>query len=103
MKKLPMLTNSSKGRKPVEVAIQLGLSERQATRYYTEYWRLRHLYKLHFIYKESKGNLSTFLRLYRLVKRLGIRIKGLGVVCSHGRNWHIQDPRDSKSVYQNQK
>ena len=65
------------GNKPVEVAIQLGLSERQATRYYTEYWRLRRLYKLHSIYKESKGNLSTFLKLYRLLKRLGIRIKDL--------------------------
>ena len=59
------------------MAIQLGLSERQATRYYTEYWRLKRLYKLHSIYKESKGNLSTFLKLYRLVKRLGIRIKDL--------------------------
>lgn len=28
-----------KGNKPVQVAIQLGLSEREATRYYTEYWR----------------------------------------------------------------
>ena len=66
------------GIKPVDVAIQLGLSEKQATRYYTEYWRLRHLYKLHSIYKESKGDLSAFLKLYRLVKRLGIRIKDLG-------------------------
>ena len=65
------------GNKPVEVAIQLGLSERQATRYYREYWRLRRLYKLHFIYKESKGDLSTFLKLYRLLKREGIRTKDL--------------------------
>ncbi|MBV9177780.1 MAG: hypothetical protein JO297_12160 [Nitrososphaeraceae archaeon] len=54
------------------MAIQLGLSERQAIRYYTEYWRLRHPYKLYSIYKESKGDLSTFLKLYRLSKRLGI-------------------------------
>jgi DNA-binding CsgD family transcriptional regulator len=67
----------SEGKKPVEVAILLGLSERQATRYYTEYWRLKRIYKLHFIYKESNGNPSTFLRLYKLVKRLGIRIKDL--------------------------
>ena len=40
-------------------------------------WRLRHLYKLYFIYKESKGNLSTFLKLYRLLKRLGIGLKDL--------------------------
>jgi hypothetical protein len=28
----------SEGKKPVEVAIQLGLSEKQATRYCREYW-----------------------------------------------------------------
>ena len=31
-----------------------------------------HLYKLHSIYKEIKGDLSTFLKLYRLLKRQGI-------------------------------
>ena len=67
----------SEGNKPVEVAILSGLSEKKATRYYTEYWRLRRLYKLHFIYKESKGNLSTFLKLYRLLKRQGIRLKDM--------------------------
>ena len=29
------------GKKPVEVAVQLRLSEQEATRYYTEYWRLK--------------------------------------------------------------
>jgi transposase len=62
----------SEGKKPVQVAIQLGLSERQATRYYTEYWRLKRLYKLHSIYKELKGNLSPILKLYRLLRRQGI-------------------------------
>ena len=60
------------GKKPVGVAIQLGLSEKEATRYYTEYWRLMHLYKLHSIYKELKGDLSLILKLYRLLKREGI-------------------------------
>ena len=67
----------SEGKKPVEVAIQLGLSEREVTRYYTEYWRLRHLYKLYFIYKESKGNLFPILKLYRILKKEGIRLKDL--------------------------
>jgi hypothetical protein len=40
------------------VAVQLGLSEKEITRYYTEYWRLKGLYKLHSIYKELKGDLS---------------------------------------------
>jgi hypothetical protein len=44
------LTNSSEGYKPVEVAIQLGLSERQATRYYREYWELKGLHELTFLY-----------------------------------------------------
>jgi hypothetical protein len=54
----------NKGKKPVEVAIELSLSEKEATRYYTEYWRLTHLYKLHSIYKELKGNLSPILKRY---------------------------------------
>jgi hypothetical protein len=62
----------SEGKKPVEVAIQLNLSEKEATRYYTEYWKLKRLYKLHSIYKELKGNLSPILNLYKLAKRKGI-------------------------------
>ena len=62
----------SEGKKPVEVAIQLSLSEKQATRYYTEYWRLKRLYGLYHIYQESKGNLSYILKLCRLAKRQGI-------------------------------
>ena len=62
----------SEGKKPVDVAIQLNLSEKEATRYYTGYWRLKHLYGLYHIYQESKGNLSYILKLCRLVKRQAI-------------------------------
>ena len=62
----------SEAKKPVEVAIQLNLSEKEATRYYTEYWRLKRLYSLYHIYQESKGNLSYILKLCRLAKRQGI-------------------------------
>ena len=62
----------SEGKKPIEVAIQLGLSERQATRYCREYWRLKRLYGLYDIYQESKGDLSYILKLYNLAKRQGI-------------------------------
>jgi hypothetical protein len=40
----------SQGKKPVEVAIQLSLSEKEATRYYTEFWRLKRLSRLYHIY-----------------------------------------------------
>jgi polyhydroxyalkanoate synthesis regulator phasin len=62
----------TEGKKPVEVAIQLNLPEKEATKYYTEYWRLKRLYNLYHIYQESKGNLSYFLKLCRLAKRQGI-------------------------------
>src|SRR6476646_9368487 len=44
----------SEGRKPVDVAIQLNLSEKEATRYFTEYWRLKGLYGLHHIYQDQR-------------------------------------------------
>jgi DNA-binding CsgD family transcriptional regulator len=62
----------SEGKTPVDVAIQLSLSEKEATRYYTEYWRLKRLYGLYHIYQESKGNLSYILKLCTLAKRHGI-------------------------------
>jgi hypothetical protein len=61
----------------VDVAVKLSLSEKEATRCYTEYWRLTHLYELHSIYKEIKGDLSPIIKLYRLLKREGIRTKDL--------------------------
>ena len=54
------------------MAIQLSLSEKEATRYYTEYWRLKRLYGLYHIYQESKGDLSYILKLCRLAKRQGV-------------------------------
>ena len=65
------------GKTPVEVAIQLNLSEKEATRYFTEYWRLKGLYSLYDIYQESKGDLSYILKLYRMAKRQGIRFDNM--------------------------
>jgi hypothetical protein len=62
----------SEGKKPVEVAIQLGLSERQATRYCREYWELKGLHELTFLYEERKHHLSSFLKLHSIMQRQGI-------------------------------
>ena len=59
------------------MAVRLCLSEKEATRYYIGYWRLKGLNELHSIYKELKGDLSLILKLYRLLKREGIRPKDL--------------------------
>jgi hypothetical protein len=50
----------SEGKKPVEVAIQLGLSEKKATRYCREYWELKGLHELTFLYEERKHYLPSF-------------------------------------------
>src|SRR5438067_11222484 len=59
----------SEGKKPVEVAIQLGLSERQATKYYREYWELTGLHELTFLYEERKHHLPSFIRLHNIMER----------------------------------
>jgi hypothetical protein len=62
----------SEGYKPVEVAIQLGLSERQATKYCREYWELKGLHELTLLYEERKHYLPSFLRLHNIMKWQGI-------------------------------
>src|SRR6188472_1850699 len=62
----------SEGYKPVEVAIELGLSERQATRYCREYWELKGLYELTFLYEERKHYLPSFIRLHNIMEREGM-------------------------------
>jgi hypothetical protein len=62
----------SKGKKPVEVAIQLGLSERQATKYCREYWELTGLHELTLLYEERKDHLPSFLKLYNIMQRQGM-------------------------------
>lgn len=62
----------SEGKKPVEVAIQLGLSEKEATRYYKEYWKLKRLYKLYQLYTEIDHCLPSFLKLHSALKKKGL-------------------------------
>jgi hypothetical protein len=60
------------GKKPIEVAIQLGPSERQVTKYYRDYWELKGLHELTFLYEERKHCLSSFLKLHNIMQRQGM-------------------------------
>jgi hypothetical protein len=64
----------NKRNKPVEVAGQLCLSEKEATKYYKEYWRLTHLYGLHPVYMEIVHSLPSFLKSYKIFKRKGLTV-----------------------------
>jgi chorismate mutase len=62
----------SEGYKPVEVAIQLGLSEKQVTRYCREYWKIKGFHELTLLYEERKHYLPSFLKLHNIMQRQGI-------------------------------
>jgi hypothetical protein len=66
-----------KGNNPVEVAIQLGLSEKETSRYYKEYWKLKRLYKLYQIYTEIEHCLPSFLKLHKVLKKRGLNPKNV--------------------------
>ena len=61
----------SQAKTPVDVAIELNLSERQVTKFYREYWKLKGLYKLNLIHDEIKDDVVNFAKLYRLSKAVG--------------------------------
>jgi hypothetical protein len=63
----------SEGKTPLDVAIALNLRESEATKFYKEYWKLKHLHNLNMAYEETKGDIEPFLKLYRLSK-----FKGMG-------------------------
>ena len=51
----------SEGKHPVDVAIALNLREPEATKYYSEYWKLKRLHKLNLIYEEIGDEISDIL------------------------------------------
>ena len=56
----------------IEVAIQLGHSEKEVTRYYTEFWKLKRLYKLYQIYTQIEHCIPSFLKLNSALKKKGL-------------------------------
>ena len=62
----------SEGKTPVDVVIALDLPADQVQAIYREYWELKGMYKLVGIYDEAKYDLHSLLRLYKIVKDLGM-------------------------------
>src|SRR5215208_2168394 len=62
----------SQGKTPVEVAIELDLSEKEVTKFYREYWKLKGLHRLTIVYEEIKEDIEYFLKLHRLSKAAGM-------------------------------
>jgi DNA-binding CsgD family transcriptional regulator len=62
----------SEGKKPVEVAIRLGLREKQVNNLFREFWKLNRLNKLYEIYPKIDHCLPSFLKLHSALKKRGL-------------------------------
>jgi hypothetical protein len=62
----------SDGKSPMEIAIALDMREAEVTQLYKESWTLKQLYDLNSIYLETKGDLASFVDLYKLSKEAGL-------------------------------
>jgi hypothetical protein len=54
------------------VAIALNLRDDQVTELYKEYWDLNNLHDLNQVHEEIKGDIVSFLNLYKLSKAAGM-------------------------------
>jgi predicted DNA-binding protein YlxM (UPF0122 family) len=66
----------SKRYTPLQVAIELNIRQSEATKYYREYWKLRGLHKLDFIYIKTNGKVWPLCKLYKqLIKKRHMSIE----------------------------
>jgi chromosome segregation ATPase len=62
----------SKGKKPIEVAIELGLDRKETIRLYRDVLKLKRLDMLNSVYEEIGDELRRFLKLYTIAKNQGL-------------------------------
>jgi transcriptional regulator len=62
----------SEGKKPVQVAIELGLREKQVDKLYREFCKLKNLNELYEIYPQIERCLPSFLKLHKALKKKGL-------------------------------
>ncbi|MBV9179536.1 MAG: hypothetical protein JO297_21110 [Nitrososphaeraceae archaeon] len=67
----------SEGKKPVQVAIELGLREGQVNKYFREFWKLKHMDKLYQLYPEIEPSLPSFLKTHKALKKRGLNPKNV--------------------------
>jgi DNA-directed RNA polymerase specialized sigma subunit len=59
----------SEEKKPVQLAIELGLREKQVDKLYREFWKLKNLNELYEIYAQIQHCLPSFLKLHKALKK----------------------------------
>ena len=64
-----------KGKRPIDVAIALGIGDEQTTKLWKEYLELSGHYRLLKIGEELKENLQRFLNIYNRIKKKGLTLE----------------------------
>ena len=49
--------------------------KQEAAKFYREYWKLKQLHNLNMVYEETKGDITSLLKLYRLSKDVNMGVK----------------------------
>jgi hypothetical protein len=62
----------SEGKNPIDVAVILNLRHAEVSELYKEYWGLNNLHELNQIYEQIKGDIGSFLNLYKLARAAGM-------------------------------
>ena len=57
------------GKRPIDIAIILDMSYSEVVELQQEYWALKELYDLAFVFLEIKNDLSSFMKLFKLLKQ----------------------------------
>src|ERR671918_1121504 len=61
------------GYNPAQIAITLGLREKEVSDYYREYWNLNGMYYLNQIYEELREDIRSLIELHRRMKSESLR------------------------------
>ena len=83
----------SEGKTPVEVVIALDLPAQFIETKYNEYWECKRMFELVEVYEEAKYDLHELLRLYRIIKRLGMQeqdIRNIFELAKHNQLQYLQ-------------
>jgi hypothetical protein len=57
------------GKKPIDIVIELDIPYDEVQELQQEYWALKELYDLAFVYTEIKNDLPSFMKLFKLLKQ----------------------------------
>ena len=67
----------SQGKIPLDVAVKLDLNADEACILYREFWKLKGLHQLNTIYEETKNDMPSFLRHFRMMRKEGFAEKDI--------------------------